>query len=85
MQKISSEMVKIIMPIGLQFFISTNLGTQKLDLVISELMNENSNKKFTKFMLIFLYCDLGCENFTDYLKKYIKNENSKDILKISCF
>lgn len=85
MQKISSEMVKIIMPIGLQFFISTNLGTQKLDLVISELMNENSNKKFTKFMLIFLYCDLGCENFTDYLKKYIKNENSKDILKLVVF
>lgn len=82
MQNISSEMVKIIMPIGLQSFISTNVGTQKLDIVISELMNENSNKKFTKFMLIFLYCDLGCEDFTDYLKEYIKNENSKDMLKL---
>ncbi len=80
-----SDMVKIILPIGMQFFIGTNIGTPKLELVIKELITENDSNKLTKFMLIFLFCDLGCENFIDYLKEYIKKENSKDILKLVFF
>lgn len=79
------EMIKVILPIGLQFFIDTNIGTPKLEVVINELIEENIGKKFTRFMLIFLYCDLSSGYFKELLKKYIKEEESKDILKLILF
>ena len=36
-------------------------------------------------MLMFLYCDLSCSQFIKKLKKYINEEESKDILKLVCF
>lgn len=81
----SIEMIKILLPMGLQSFISTNIGTPKLEVVINELIDTNESKKFTRFMLMFLYCDLSCSQFIKKLKKYINEEESKDILKLVCF
>lgn len=79
------DLLKIALPIGMQFFIAENVGTPKLDIVINELIKENEDKKFTKFMLSFLYCDISNGRIKNFLQEYIKNEESKDILKLVLF
>ena len=59
-----------------------NVGTPKLEVVISELIQANKDKKFTRFMLSFLLCDISNENIKTFLRNYINEEDSKDILKL---
>ena len=80
------DLLKLFLPIAMQCHIAQNIGTPKLELVIEELICDSENKKFTKFMLSFLYCDLGnIKNNKEYFNKYIKNEKSKNILKLIFF
>ena len=74
------ELIKIALPIALQFSIVDNIGTPKLKIVISELLEVNKNRKFTRFMLSFLFCDIGNGNIKTFLMNYIREEASKDIL-----
>ena len=76
------ELIKIALPIALQFSIVDNIGTPKLKIVISELLEVNKNRKFTRFMLSFLFCDIGNGNIKTFLMNYIREEASKDILKL---
>lgn len=76
------ELFKVVLPIGIQFCIRDNVGTPKLEVVISDLIQSNRNKKFTRFMLSFLQCDIGNGNIKTFLMNYINEEDSKDILKL---
>lgn len=76
------DLLKIILPIALQFNMVNNVGTPKLEIVIDELINSNKDKKFTRFMLSFLLCDIGNGKIKHFLSNYIKEENSQDILKL---
>ena len=78
----SLEFLKIILPMAIQFYIGENIGTPKLEVVINELIYENKYKKFTRFMLSFLLCDIGIGNIKPFLLNYIREEDSKDILKL---
>ena len=79
------DLIKISLPIGMQLFIAGNVGSPKLDIIIDELIKENTDKNFTKFMLTFLYCDMGNGKIKKYLMDYINIEESKDILKLILF
>lgn len=79
------DLLKISLPIGMQFYIAGNVGSPKLDIVIAELIKENADKNFTKFMLSFLYCDMGNGKIKRFLMDYINIEESKDILKLILF
>ncbi len=79
-KEMTIDFLKIVLPISMQTHIAANIGTPKLNIVINELIRANSTKKFTKFMLTFLYCDIGNGNIEQFLLNYIKNEESKDIL-----
>lgn len=74
--------MKITLPIAIQFSIADNVGTPKLEIVISELIEANKDRKFTRFMLSFLFCDIGNGNIKTFLMNYIAEETSKDILKL---
>lgn len=76
------DLIKMVLPIAFQISIANNVGTPKLELIINELINDNKNKKFTRFMLSFLLCDIGNGNVRTFLLRYIKEEDSKDILKL---
>lgn len=76
------DLLKIVLPVAIQFSLVDNVGTPKLEVVISELIQTNKDKKFTRFMLSFLLCDICNGNIKTFLKKYINEENSKDILKL---
>ena len=76
------DLLKIILPIAIQFNMADNVGTPKLEVVITELIRENVDKKFTRFMLSLLLCDIGNEDMKRFLAEYIKEEDSKDILKL---
>lgn len=76
------DLLKIVLPIAIQFCIVDNVGTPKLEVVISELIQANKDKKFTRFMLSFLLCDIGNGNIKTFLMNYISEEESKDILKL---
>lgn len=77
------DFTKLIFPIGIQNMILENVGTPKLEAAINELIKNKGDKAFEKFMLIFLKCDLKIVNLKLSLGKYIKDEKSKDILKIT--
>lgn len=76
------DFLKIVLPIALQFTMVDNVGTPKLEVVISELIQGNISKKFTRFMLSFLLCDISNGNIKTFLMNYIREEDSKDILKL---
>ena len=80
MKKEIMDLIKIIFPVGLQFYVSENIGTPKLEVAIKELISYNYEKCFTKFMLIFLLCDIGNGDIKNLLLNYIKEEDSKAIL-----
>lgn len=85
-EEMKSQMVditKLLYPIAIQNMILENVGTPKLEMAINELMRNKQCKSFEIFMLIFLKCDLKIVNLKNILGEYIKNENSKDILKIA--
>ena len=73
--------IKTIIPISIQNTIRDNIGTLKLDRIISVVMEEESdNNSIDKFFLVSLYCDLRLSNYSSILEKYIKSIESKDIL-----
>lgn len=74
---------KMISPIAIQNMILENVGTPKLEMAIEDLIKLKQGKSFETFMLTFLKCDLRIVNIKNFLGKYIKNENSKSILKIA--
>lgn len=76
------DLIKIIFPIALQACMARNVGTPKLEVTISELIEDNKNRRFTKFMLVFLLCDIGNGDMRSFLMKYIDSEDSKDIQKL---
>lgn len=76
------DLLKITLPSAIQFSIADNVGTPKLEVVISELIEANKDRKFTRFMLSFLFCDIGNGNIKTFLMNYIAEETSKDILKL---
>lgn len=76
------DIFQIAFPMGIQQFISENVGTPKLELAIDKLMENKQDKPFEKFMLIFLKCDLGIGNIKSNLSSYIRQESSPSILKI---
>lgn len=76
------DLIKIVLPIAIQFSVADNVGTPKLEVVILELLEANKNRKFTRFMLSFLLCDIGNGNIKTFLMNYIGEETSKDILKL---
>ena len=76
------DLLKVVLPIAIQFSIVDNVGTPKLEIVISELIQANNDRKFTRFMLSFLLCDIGSGNIKTFLMNYIGEEESKDILKL---
>lgn len=77
-----SDMTKLLFPIAVQNLALENVGTPKLEVAINELIERKKDKPFEKFMLTFLKCDLKIVNLKSLLKKYIREEKSKDILKI---
>lgn len=76
------DMSKLLFPIAIQNFILESVGTPKLEMAINELLKKKEDKAFEKFMLAFLKCDLKIVNLKSTLSRYIKNEESKAILKI---
>ena len=77
------ELFKFILPLAIQFYIASNVGTPKLELIISDLIECNKKEKFTRFMLSFLLCDIGDgTKINTFIKNYISEETSKDILKL---
>lgn len=76
------DLFKIVLPVAIQFSLVDNVGTPKLEVVISELIQANKDKKFTRFMLSFLFCDISNGNIKTFLMNYINEEDSKDILKL---
>lgn len=76
------DLLKIVLPVAIQFSLVDNVGTPKLEVVISELIQANKDKKFTRFMLSFLLCDISNGNVKTFLMNYINEEDSKDILKL---
>ena len=76
------DLLKIVLPVAIQFSLVDNVGTPKLEVVISELIQANKDKKFTRFMLSFLFCDISNGNIKTFLRNYINEEDSKDILKL---
>lgn len=76
------DLLKIVLPVAIQFSLVDNVGTPKLEVVINELIQANKDKKFTRFMLSFLLCDISNGNIKTFLRNYINEENSKDILKL---
>lgn len=77
------EFMKLILPIAIQNLILENVGTPKLEVAINQLIETKQNKPFENFMLTFLKCDLKIAHLKSLLSQYIKQENSKDILKIA--
>lgn len=77
------DITKLLFPIGIQNMIIENVGTPKLEAAINELIKTKQGKSFEIFMLIFLKCDLKIVNLKNVLQKYIKDEKSKDILKLA--
>ena len=76
------DLLKIVLPVAIQFSLVDNVGTPKLEVVISELIQANKDKKFTRFMLSFLLCDISNGNKKIFIRNYINEEDSKDILKL---
>lgn len=76
------DLLKIALPIAIQSSMVNNVGTPKLEIVISELIQANKDRKFTRFMLSFLLCDIGYGDIKTFLMNYIGEEASKDILKL---
>lgn len=76
------DLLKIALPLAIQLIVVDNVGTPKLEIVTNELIQANRDKKFTRFMLSFLQCDMGNGNVKNFLMNYIKEENSKDIMKL---
>lgn len=76
------EFLKLVFPIAIQFKVANNVGTPKLEVVILELIQNNKSKKFTRYMLSFLLCDISNGNIKTFLQRYINEEDSKDILKL---
>ncbi len=79
MKEAAFDLIKIVIPISMQFYIADNIGTPKLELIITELISEKSTHKFTKFMLSFLSCDMSDGNIKSFLIDYIRKEDSKNI------
>lgn len=76
------DLLKIVLPVAIQFSLVDDVGTPKLEVVISELIQANKDKKFTRFMLSFLLCDISNGNKKIFIRNYINEEDSKDILKL---
>ncbi len=79
----AADLSKLLFPIAIQNLALENIGTPKLEVAINELIAAKKDKPFEKFMLTFLKCDLNITNLKSMLDKYIREENSKDILKIA--
>lgn len=77
------DITKLLFPIGVQNMILENVGTPKLEAAINELIEAKKGKSFEIFMLTFLKCDLKIVSLKKILGEYIKNEKSKDILKVA--
>ena len=77
------DITKLIYPIAIQNMILENVGTPKLEAAINELIKNKQGKSFEIFMLTFLKCDLKIVNLKNILEEYIRNEKSRDILKIT--
>ena len=82
MKQDTLELIKIVLPIAIQFNIANNVGSPKLEIVISELIQAYKDRKFTRFMLSFLFCDIGNGSVKTFLMNYIEEETSPDILKL---
>lgn len=85
-EKLKIQMVditKLLYPIAIQNMILENVGTPKLEAAINELIKNKKGKSFEIFMLTFLKCDLKIVSLRNVLGGYIRNEDSKDILKIA--
>lgn len=52
MKQDTLELIKIVLPIAIQFNIANNVGSPKLEIVISELIQAYKDRKFTRFMLL---------------------------------
>lgn len=81
-KKTIMDLITVFLPVGFQLLIAENVGSPKLNVVIKELIDNKENEKFTKFMLTFLYCDMGNGNIKGFLMDYIKKEKSKDIMEL---
>ena len=77
------DVTKLIFPIAIQNLILETVGTPKLEAAINELIKNKQDKPFEKFMLTFLKCDLKIVGLKNLLGKYIRDEKSKNILKIA--
>ena len=77
------DITKLLYPIAIQNMILENVGTPKLEAAINELIKNKKGKSFEIFMLTFLKCDLKIVSLKNILGEYIRNEGSKDILKIA--
>lgn len=77
------DITKLLFPIATQNMILENVGTPKLEAAINELIKDKQDKPFEKFMLTFLKSDLKIVGLKNLLGKYIKEEDSKNILKIA--
>jgi hypothetical protein len=76
------DLLKLVLPVAIQFSLVDNVGTPKLEVVISELIQASKDKKFTRFMLSFLLCDISNGSVKTFLMNYINEEDSEDILKL---
>lgn len=77
------DITKLLYPTAIQNMILENVGTPKLEAAINELIKNKRGKSFEIFMLTFLKCDLKIVSLRNVLGEYIRNEDSKDILKIA--
>lgn len=77
------DITKLLYPVAIQNMILENVGTPKLEAAINELIKNKKGKSFEIFMLTFLKCDLKIISLKNVLGEYIRNEGSKDILKIA--
>lgn len=77
------DITKLLFPIAIQNMILENVGTNKLEVAINELIVNKQGKSFEVFMLTFLKCDLKIAGLRNTLERYIRKEDSRDILKIA--
>lgn len=81
-KKSAMDLVTIFLPVGFQLLIAENVGSPKLNIIVKELIYNKEKEKFTRFMLTFLYCDMGNGDIKRFLSDYINIEESKDIMEL---
>ncbi|MBE0551059.1 MAG: metallophosphoesterase, partial [Ignavibacterium sp.] len=81
--------LKDFLPLIHQLVLNRLLGTAKLNVVIKErldsILDDENITDFEKYVVVFLYSDLRGRDYTDYLRKFVKNIKRANLFDVTLF